>query len=287
MTGVGKILVVLIALFSMLFLGFAVTVYSTRINWMGEKGKVDAELKKTQDQRTALGQRIDLLTTEFRQRVQDYEKEQKVYVEQIKDQKNAYDSVLAEMKTAREKMVQYESLQKIASDQETDRRNQATALYGMLKTTQEAKEKALKERFDLEQRSIEQQETIQTTTARLREAETKVAQLTATLDSYGFPLLPKEQLAKMQANPPQVEGYIKKVDPQGKFVEISLGSDDGLRKGHKLQVYRIKPQGKYVGQIEIADLDPERAVCRIIPQLRQANFQEGDLVATRITASQF
>jgi uncharacterized protein YqfB (UPF0267 family) len=76
-----------------------------------------------------------------------------------------------------------------------------------------------------------------------------------------------------------------KVDNQGKLVEISIGSDDGLRKGHRLHVYRVKPQGKFVCTIEITNVDPDQAVARIIPNLKQGNPQEGDLVATRITAS--
>ncbi len=89
----------------------------------------------------------------------------------------------------------------------------------------------------------------------------------------------------MKENPPQVEGVVLKVDPEGKFVEISIGSDDGLRKEHRMHVYRTKPQGKFVGTIEIVEVDADQAVGRILPEFRQGTIQKGDLVAARITTS--
>jgi hypothetical protein len=58
-----------------------------------------------------------------------------------------------------------------------------------------------------------------------------------------------------------------------------------LRKEHRLQVYRVNPQGKFVGTIEIVEVDADQAVARILPEFRQGTIQKGDLVAARITAS--
>ena len=59
MTTVGKILVFLIAVFSVLFLSFAVPVYATRVNWMDKYRGSEAELKKANAQIAALNQRVN------------------------------------------------------------------------------------------------------------------------------------------------------------------------------------------------------------------------------------
>jgi len=81
--------------------------------------------------------------------------------------------------------------------------------------------------------------------------------------------------------PPQVEGVVLAVTNQGN-VEISIGSDDGLVKGHKLDVYRAGPVSTYLGRIEVIEAAPDRAVCRIIPEYRKGEMQRGDFVASRI-----
>ena len=44
--------------------------------------------------------------------------------------------------------------------------------------------------------------------------------------------------------------------PGAGLVEISLGSDQGLLKGHQLEVYRIGGgQSTYVGRIEVVQTD--------------------------------
>ncbi len=39
--------------------------------------------------------------------------------------------------------------------------------------------------------------------------------------------------------------------PQQNLVEINIGADDGLRKGHKLEVVRMNGGTTYVGRIEV------------------------------------
>jgi len=69
----------------------------------------------------------------------------------------------------------------------------------------------------------------------------------------------------------------------GGLTEISIGSDMGLQKGHKLDVYRVAPTGnKYVGKIEVLKTSPDRAVCKIIPSFQQSEVQKGDRVASKI-----
>ncbi len=82
--------------------------------------------------------------------------------------------------------------------------------------------------------------------------------------------------------PPRVDGVVLAVLGGG-LLEISIGADSGLQKGHKLDVYRVAPAGnKYVGRIEVLKTAPNKAVCKIDPKFQQSEVQEGDRVASKL-----
>jgi hypothetical protein len=79
-----------------------------------------------------------------------------------------------------------------------------------------------------------------------------------------------------------VEGLITAVQGGG-LVEISIGADSGVQKGHRLDVFRVAPSGnKYVGRLEVLKTAPDKAVCKIIPSFQQSEVQKGDRVASKI-----
>ena len=82
--------------------------------------------------------------------------------------------------------------------------------------------------------------------------------------------------------PPRVDGVVT-ATPGAGLVEISLGSDQGLRKGHRLEVYRIGGgQSTYVGRVEVVRTAATRSVCKIDPKYQNSNIMVGDRVASRI-----
>src|SRR5262249_24803886 len=87
---------------------------------------------------------------------------------------------------------------------------------------------------------------------------------------------------RAQRNPPteDVEGLIKKVDPSG-FVSITVGSDAGLKKGQTLEVFRLSPDPKYVGVIEIIAVRADEAVGKLVGKT-VGPIQAGDRVASNI-----
>ena len=81
-----------------------------------------------------------------------------------------------------------------------------------------------------------------------------------------------ENLGKQPPNP--LTGVVTAV-PQPALVEVSLGSDDGLRKGHQLDVTR---GGSYIGRIEVMEATPECAACRVDPKMLRKPIERGDRV---------
>jgi hypothetical protein len=86
-------------------------------------------------------------------------------------------------------------------------------------------------------------------------------------------------------NPPQesIEGLVAEVDNTG-LMEITIGSDAGLREGHTLDLYRIAAipaQSQYLGMVRIRRVWPNKAVAEPVGRLA-APPQRGDQVSSRI-----
>jgi hypothetical protein len=78
--------------------------------------------------------------------------------------------------------------------------------------------------------------------------------------------------------PPKVRGLVVDTRENG-FVEVSIGSDDGLRPGHTLEVFR---NDKYVGRLEVLKTATDKSVGRVIREFQKAPIRIEDHVATRL-----
>jgi hypothetical protein len=88
------------------------------------------------------------------------------------------------------------------------------------------------------------------------------------------------------ANPPpeNVEGLVKTADPTAGLLQLTIGSDSGLAKGHTLELFRlssIPSQSKYLGRVRILEVSPHEAVAQPLGRLTDKP-QAGDHVASRI-----
>lgn len=284
MTRVGQILVILLTCFSILFMGFAVTVFSTRTNWRENYNKKKGELDELTKKKQAADQQVKTLTEFITTEAENHRKERGIYEGQIKEQQKTHNELQENFKQARGDAAKYAVQVKLYGDQAKIRTDEAILLRNQLDDTRKKKDEAQKVQFETQQKFIELKGSYETLEARLKDLQLRESDLVAILEKHGMSTDPKAY-GTLAETPPEVEGIVLEVDKEGKFVKISIGSDDGLRKRHRLHVYRVKPQGKFVATIEITELDPDQAVARILPQFKQGNIQQGDFVANKITAS--
>jgi hypothetical protein len=76
------------------------------------------------------------------------------------------------------------------------------------------------------------------------------------------------------------EGTVTRVDADKKLVTISIGSDAGLQKGYTLEVYRLKPQPKYLGTVRVVEVRPTESVGQV--EGKEA-VEVGDHVSNALT----
>ncbi len=77
--------------------------------------------------------------------------------------------------------------------------------------------------------------------------------------------------------PRKVEGVVTRKDDG--FIAISLGTDDGIRKEHLVDIYRGK---KYLGRAVVTATEHNRSVARLLPEYTQTVVLEGDYVTTKL-----
>ena len=87
-----------------------------------------------------------------------------------------------------------------------------------------------------------------------------------------------------------VPGQVEKVDGKvrgtrrnkartAELVEITIGSDDSVYVNQQLTVFR---KDKYICTVRIVEVFPDVAICLVIEKTRQGNIQEGDDVTTKL-----
>ncbi len=105
----------------------------------------------------------------------------------------------------------------------------------------------------------------------LREAADALAQKSsaaeAKLNQIG--LTPESKID----GPPPVNGVVNAV--KDNLVEVSIGLDDGVRVGHKLDVYR---NGQYIGRINITRSVDDKAIGEVLPSYSKGFILKGDRV---------
>jgi len=80
----------------------------------------------------------------------------------------------------------------------------------------------------------------------------------------------------IDAIPKPLEGLVTR---QGNgYIAVSLGTDDGLRVGHSLDVYR---SDRYVGRATVTRTDHNTSAARLLPEYEQTLVREGDYVTTK------
>jgi len=281
MTHVGKILVLVIMAFSLVFLGTSTVVFVTSRNWKTatEQQKQEVvKVKKKFDEAQAVA---DAAKNELAAAQANAQAATKALDNRIKTLEDQNKRDLDQITDVRGRLVSAQQSAKSSLDEVEAKRNE-TAL---LRQQKSAVEKQANE-FQLRQaelndriRELERmQETATKNNADLRE---QVAKFSTLLQKNG--LSTDISQIKGLESPPPVEGLVKEVDSTNRRIVISIGSDDGLVKDHELFVYRTKPRPEYVGKVQVIAVDPDQAVGRVVGNTNQGKkIKEGDIVSSSV-----
>jgi len=281
MTFVGKILVIVIMVFALLFLGISTVVFSTHTNWKEATSKEREKVTKANGE-------IQNLKTQVDAAKKDLEKAKADHKAAIDQRENQIASLSDENKTFQNDVAATRSKLEVA--QESARTALAEAAANRTETEQlrtlkadvdkQANEYKLQQ-TELNDKIREQERQIQTIDENNKDLRDRVARYSTLLRKSG--LSDDITTVKGLENPPVVHGEVARVDTKNSQVEITIGSDDGIVAGHELYLFRTKPQAQYLGKVRIITVDPDQAVARVIGRtVNGIKIKEGDIVSSTI-----
>ncbi len=281
---IGKILVVLNFVASLVFMSFAVMVYATHRNWRDEVMRPEAVAGKPKGLKHQLADRD--------KEIQVLQQEKQRLIAEVERTKRTHEHRLAQLES------RYNALKKIRDDLQ---QQHATLLSSQAQAIQQMN--AVQKRMDtleteiaqLRQRNDELRKQRDENLRKAVDADEQLAQIRNEYDrlrkrnSELLAQVNEITLALQDADiqlddVPRVEGIVSAVNPNGSVI-IDLGSDDGLAPGNQLEVYRLGNSGessKYLGRITIVRTFRDHAYGRIVPGITRERIRRGDRVATRL-----
>ena len=271
----GRLLIVLILIGSIIFMSFAVVLYATHTNWKEQANTLEQKLKTKTDEYNELQKSKETMETALRLEIKRQTDRGVALTEKVRQ---LTDDNTQAQKNITELNVQLAERIKTAELSLNELNALRTRLDGISKALFDSQNEwvdmstQLTKKIDEAHGLALQLATYQSVCAQLAEDYKKAVEV---LRKHG--LSPDPELYASRP-PAGIHGTVTEVRPRG-IVELSIGSDSGLVKGHQLDVVRNRGgSSSYIGKVEITETAPDRAVARFMPEFSRGIVQRDDEV---------
>ncbi|MCA9044181.1 MAG: hypothetical protein KDA69_07675 [Planctomycetaceae bacterium] len=289
MSYVGKILVVIQVIMSVLFMAFAGAVFQMHQNW---QSKHAATQKMLTDRDAELSAAQDELAKAKRDFAVELERKSKEAVD-YQAQAKGFETQLGVMNERNNLLEQQRDTQTGLAESKADeaeyRQREAEQQRIENKKVQSRLDAASAENRDLKDQLFGKTTEYDQLVTRYNEMLEKSAFLEKIVRAYKLPTDPRE-VDRLESPPPPVEGLVKdrKMNKANRvqFVDVTIGSDDGILVGHVLDVVRPMESDptatEWLGQIRIVSIEPDSAVGEVVLAAKNGIIREGDSVTTKL-----
>ncbi|OAI48160.1 hypothetical protein AYO44_07825 [Planctomycetaceae bacterium SCGC AG-212-F19] len=282
MTTMGKVLVFINFLFSVLTGALIIMVFITRTNWAKGFDEVKRDLER--ERNNFLSEREQKYALEKAKTEEDNQKDGKIKEQgellKIRDAEKADLSKQRDEAKGRElesalalnKATAVAEAMKVENKSlEEQNKEKAEHIIKLGLQNKEYKQEAIKARTDLQSAIDRNQQLL----AKLVESDRKLAALQGDRAA---------QAGREAVNPPpdDIYGRVTEVNEGTGWVKINLGSDSGIVKNNTLEVYRLQPRPAYVGTLRIYEVRPNEAIGKLMGAGPRGRIQKDDEVASRI-----
>jgi len=283
MTLLGKIFIVLIFIMSLVFMSFAVAVYSTHRNWrelventevtndkpLGLKPQLQQARQKNEEFRAQLEKvqsRLAMEKAARRQALAALEAQSRQLGEQLAAMENRNQQLVQTQRTA------------IATMETTQNnlvrlKDEVSGLRGEVRLAQQDRDTQFGKVVALTDRIHQAHGKQRILNERNQQLSTQAARMKKVLSANDL-----SENTPLDNKPPKLNGVVLATNTKGDLVEVSIGSDDGLRVGNELDVFS---KTGYLGRITIRKTTPDRSVGEVIPEYRKGHIQKGNCVSTK------
>ena len=283
MTTVGKILVVLHLVLSIMFMAFAGAVFTAQKNWRTNALAAQASLTKA--------------NTKLKDQLAEFERERTdttANTSKLNDQimkltaeKGTLTTQVLALTTDNERLQlandQVEGQAQLQTVEASERTAESTLQRNQNATTYQWREQLNKKVHELEDTVFAKDQELQLLNDRHERVLKDLQTIKIWLGRKRLPTDPKLMIAETTPPPPlegRVVDYVKEKRGNTELVEVSLGSDDGLSVGHTMTVYNR--DGRYLGQIRLTLVNADKAVGIVTLKEKNSVIQKGDNVTTKL-----
>ena len=271
----GRLFIVLIFIGSIMLMSWSVALNVTHKNWREHATKLDQDLKKKTQDLAELQRQKDALESAFTLEINSQARLNVALKEKI-------DQLMQENEIARENL---DKLQTQLTEQ--------TAVVGRVsEETQQLRNRLEKANEDLLAAQYDWVDMSTKLVRKMDEAHSLAIQV-ATYQTYSAQLAKdyRDAVEILRRNgwsgdpalyasqpPSGIRGMVTEVRPGG-VIEISIGMDSGIVKGHHLDIVRHREgRSSYIGRVEITNVAADRAVAKVMPEFRRGVVQRDDEV---------
>ena len=286
MSTLTKILVVLLAVFSFGLCGAVVT-------YVGNANNYKDLLEKQKDSNQALTSNNESLTRQINVKMEEWKQDELAYTQQIQQLSNEMLELKSALRKAERTSTEYQNrvnswVGLLDSFQQTIG-NLETSLKVTQQQLDKARENGIKDQQELNQitasliEKIAQMQILEADRRRFLEdkksLEEKLSQLFGS-DAAELPtaVTPEPGMARAAQTIPSgapLNGLITEVGES--LVTISIGADDGVRKG---MVFHVTRGGDFICDVVITDIDTSKAAGSLELKMQQPRI--GDNVSTKL-----
>ncbi|HEY6564252.1 MAG TPA: hypothetical protein VIY86_07125, partial [Pirellulaceae bacterium] len=255
MTFFGKILVVLILVMSLVFMTFTIMVYSTHRNWrdLVENPTTGLKVKLTQAQQVLSEKQNEVEEMKNRlaferaartEALASLESHAQELEEKLGQTEQRYNALTTEKREAIEALKQAQlEMERLKNDVDKIREE--------IRVTRLDRDTQLTRSIELTDRINQGEGELRRLRDRNRELLNQLSRAELVLDRNDLSVN-----TPVDNQPPKVDGVITAIRDQN-LVEVSVGADEGLLRGHTLEVYR--DTGGYLGRLIVIETSPDRA----------------------------
>ena len=285
MSFVGKVLIVVQVIFSVCLMMFAGAVASVQTNWKKQAETYKASLDKKNGEFSTLEQNFKKYQDDMQVSLNKETANAQTLQANNANLTAQVDSLTQQLDSFKATATQKGEIASISAEDDLERRRETLSLRELYKVAIEKKDALMREKSKLEDEKFEQNVQIE------RQQAQYVLQLKENKRLHDLlvahDINPNEPVYEVAATPPAetVTGKVlatSKSEKGTEYVEISVGSDDGLVKGHKLYVYHTGDKPKYLGKIQLVYTQPDKAVGMVLEKTKNGIIEKGDRVSTKL-----
>ena len=286
MTAVGKILVFLNLVFSLVVGAFVVMVYMARTNWVHEFNTLKAQNQVLVASADTYKNEAVKAQQEAEGRIAKASADLKSVQADLDTELKINDRLSKDLEKLKQQSTKDNALTSLSMTEVNKRQDDVAKLRDRLKQETDTNNTLVKKNTDLQNETTAAQiekRAVQDMNNRLEAQLQQMAKDMARIRANGGSTTTARAGGK---NPPHedVEGLVKNADSSG-LMTLTIGSDAGLTKGHTLELFRLNPsmpsQSRYLGTVRVLEATATQAVAQPVGRLA-APPQPGDRVASRI-----